>query len=89
MDRKKVTPPPPPMEPRLQEMLDRLIAAQQLRQSLQRAAALSDSPMGNVPAERFPMMVPPEIPMSRGDVLSFYGNPRRQSIADKMNWGRN
>jgi len=30
----------------------------------------------------------PELPMSPGDVLDMYGNPRRQSIADKMGWGR-
>jgi len=26
--------------------------------------------------------------MSRGDVLDMYGNPRRQSISDKMGFGR-
>jgi hypothetical protein len=30
----------------------------------------------------------PELPMSRGDVLDMYGNPRRQSISDKMGFGR-
>ena len=30
----------------------------------------------------------PENTMSPGDVLEMYGNPRRQSIADKMGWGR-
>lgn len=85
MDKKKPNfdyknPPPGIDQPDMEELLKRLIMVQRLRE----AARYSDSPMGGSPS----MMAPLEVPMSRGDVLSMYGNPRRQSIADKMGYGR-